>query len=75
MRRAKTGAASGAANGPAVGAGLTAADVSRLWGTPIGSVYRLAKEQQWRRYRRQGRTYYSADDVQVCFSRRLARQV
>ncbi|WP_434598865.1 hypothetical protein [Streptomyces sp. A5-4] len=52
---------------------LTAADVSRLWSTPIGTVYRLASEQQWRRRTRAGRTYYSESDVHDCFSRRAAR--
>ncbi|MEN8655975.1 hypothetical protein ABCR94_36770 [Streptomyces sp. 21So2-11] len=52
---------------------LTAADVSRLWRTPIGTVYRLASDNQWRRRSRAGRTYYSEADVHACFSRRAVR--
>ncbi|MGW0905773.1 hypothetical protein [Streptomyces sp. NPDC002853] len=52
---------------------LTAADVCRLWGTPKGTVYRLASEQRWRREQRVGRTYYFEQDVHESFSRRAAR--
>lgn len=52
---------------------LTAADISRLWSTPVGSVYRLASEQSWRRRQRSGRTYYSEADAHDCFSRRAER--
>jgi hypothetical protein len=52
---------------------LTAADISRLWHTPVGTVYRLASEQRWRRHHRSGRTYYSEADAHECFSRRAER--
>lgn len=52
---------------------LTAADISRLWGTPVGTVYRLASEQRWRRHHKSGRTYYSEADAHDCFSRRAER--
>lgn len=52
---------------------LTAADISRLWDTPVGTVYRLASEQRWRRHQRSGRTYYSETDAHDCFSRRAER--
>lgn len=49
---------------------LTAADISRLWNAPTGTVYRLASQQQWRRRSRAGRTYYAEADVRGSFSRR-----
>ncbi|MET8168161.1 hypothetical protein ABZT34_28555 [Streptomyces sp. NPDC005329] len=52
---------------------LTAADISRLWSTPVGTVYRLASEQRWRRRNQAGRTHYNESDVHECFSRRAAR--
>ncbi|MFD8816021.1 hypothetical protein ACFV23_32175 [Streptomyces sp. NPDC059627] len=42
---------------------MTAADISRLWDKPPGSVYRRASTQKWRRRSRSGRTYYHAGDV------------
>ncbi|GAA4227645.1 hypothetical protein GCM10022254_15850 [Actinomadura meridiana] len=52
---------------------LTAADISRLWRTPSGTVYRLASEQKWRRVTRAGRTYYAESDVHACFARRAEK--
>lgn len=52
---------------------LTAADISRLWRTPPGTVYRLASEQGWRRVTRSGRTYYAEGDVHACFARRAGK--
>ncbi|WP_124265853.1 MULTISPECIES: hypothetical protein [Streptomyces] len=52
---------------------LTAADISRLWTTPVGTVYRLASEGGWRRHSRSGHTYYAEEDAHACFSRRAAR--
>jgi len=49
---------------------LTAADISRLWNAPTGTVYRLASQQRWRRRNRAGRTYYAEADVRGSFSRR-----
>lgn len=46
---------------------LTAADISRIWRTPVGSVYRLACEGEWRRRRAAGRTYYHEADVEQAF--------
>ncbi|MFI2242281.1 hypothetical protein [Streptomyces chrestomyceticus] len=49
---------------------LTAADISRLWGVALGSVYRLAGEGNWRRRRLGRRTYYHEGDVrQTCEKR------
>jgi hypothetical protein len=50
---------------------LTAQDISRLWNTSIGTVYRLASEQGWRRRSRSGRTYYAEAEVHECFTRRM----
>ncbi|MFE9427172.1 hypothetical protein ACFYNO_29865 [Kitasatospora sp. NPDC006697] len=58
---------------PAVQRWLTAADIALLWNTPVGTVYRLASEQRWRRRSSGGRTYYTEADVHACFSRRAAR--
>ncbi|MGW0393820.1 hypothetical protein ACWDYJ_23555 [Streptomyces sp. NPDC003042] len=52
---------------------LSAADIARLWHAPVGTVYRLASEERWRRRNRAGRTYYNETDVRSCFSRRAAR--
>lgn len=52
---------------------ITAADIARLWSTPIGTVYRLASEQGWRRNTRAGRAYYAESDVHSSFSRRKPR--
>lgn len=48
---------------------LRAADISRLWNAPVGTVYRLASEQQWRRRSESGRTYYAEADVRLWFDR------
>ncbi|MFF8608941.1 hypothetical protein ACF06X_23705 [Streptomyces sp. NPDC015346] len=53
---------------------LTAADIAALWRTPVGSVYRLASEQRWRRHKRRGRTYYSERDAHAYFERRSVRR-
>ncbi|MFJ9982326.1 hypothetical protein [Streptomyces cyaneofuscatus] len=47
---------------------FSAADVSRLWNIPSGSVYRHASQQQWRRRSEQGRTYYHDADVHKTLS-------
>jgi len=52
---------------------LSAADISRLWGIPPGSVYRLASEQQWRRRNQARRTYYHEVDVLQTFDQRKPR--
>ncbi|WP_018350963.1 hypothetical protein [Longispora albida] len=44
--------------------GLTAADISKIYGRPIGTVYRLASERNWERYREGGRTFYVFDDLE-----------
>ena len=49
---------------------LSAADISRLWGLPTGSVYRLASERQWRRQSQAGRTSYDAADVERTLNQR-----
>jgi hypothetical protein len=51
---------------------LSATAISRLWRTPVGSVYRLASEGEWRRRREAGRTYYHEADVEQTF--RLRRR-
>lgn len=52
---------------------LSAADISRLWSIPAGSVYRLASEQRWRRRNQARRTYYHEADVLHAFSERKPR--
>ncbi len=42
---------------------LTASDITRLWGVPSGSVYRLASQRDWRRRSHGGRTRYHETDV------------
>ncbi|BBC30338.1 hypothetical protein SGFS_016320 [Streptomyces graminofaciens] len=42
---------------------LTASDITRLWGVPPGSVYRLASQRAWRRRSHGGRTRYHEADV------------
>lgn len=49
---------------------LTASDITRLWGVPSGSVYRLASQGAWRRRSRNGRTYYHEADVVRALSER-----
>ncbi|MGW7102445.1 hypothetical protein [Streptomyces sp. NPDC054838] len=53
---------------------LAGADIAQLWQVPMGTVYRLASEERWRRRNRAGRTYYNENDVRSCFSRRAARR-
>lgn len=43
---------------------LGAADISRLWRVPTGSVYRMASERGWRRRSQAGHTYYDGSDVE-----------
>ncbi|MDX3691336.1 hypothetical protein PV726_13515 [Streptomyces europaeiscabiei] len=50
---------------------LTPQDVSRLWSVPMGSVYRLASEHEWRRERRAGRSYYDEADVRRTLAERM----
>ncbi|MDN3264566.1 helix-turn-helix domain-containing protein [Streptomyces sp. CSDS2] len=50
---------------------LTPQDVSRLWGVPMGSVYRLASEHEWGRTRRAGRSYYDEADVRRTLDARM----
>lgn len=57
-------------SGPRAPRWLSAADISRLWRIPSGSVYRFASERDWRRHRQAGRTYYHAGDVQDTLSQR-----
>lgn len=52
---------------------LSAADVSRLWSIPAGSVYRLASERRWRRRSRGNRTVYHQADVALTFDERARR--
>jgi hypothetical protein len=49
---------------------LSAAEISRLWTVPPGSVYRLASEQQWRRHSQARRVYYHEADVLQTFNQR-----
>ncbi|MDT9691530.1 hypothetical protein Q5762_24950 [Streptomyces sp. P9(2023)] len=72
-RSMEAGAATRAAE-PATERWLTAADISVLQQVPVGTVYRLASEQRWRRRRGAGRTYYSENDVELCFGSRPARR-
>jgi hypothetical protein len=50
--------------------GLSVADVVAIWGISTGSVYRLASEHGWRRYRESGRTLYHPLDVSSTLSDR-----
>jgi hypothetical protein len=50
--------------------GLSVADVVAIWRVPTGSVYRLASEHGWRRYRESGRTLYHPLDVSITLSRK-----
>ncbi|MBL3670743.1 hypothetical protein JL475_33230 [Streptomyces sp. M2CJ-2] len=52
---------------------LTASDITRLWATPSGSVYRLASQREWRRRSQGGRTYYHEADVVRALSERRPR--
>jgi hypothetical protein len=52
---------------------LSAADISRLWCIPAGSVYRIASEQQWRRRTQARRTYYHEADVLQTVGQRKPR--
>ncbi|CAG6391069.1 hypothetical protein NMG29_37095 [Streptomyces cocklensis] len=52
---------------------LTAQDISRLWDTPVGTVYRLASEHRWPRRSRGGRTYYSELAPHAHFTRHPRR--
>ncbi|MFE3718123.1 hypothetical protein [Streptomyces cyaneofuscatus] len=49
---------------------LTAADISRLWSIPKGSVYRKASENKWERRHRSGRTFYAESDVHASLGSR-----
>jgi len=52
---------------------LSPTDVARLWHVATGSVYRLASEHNWTRRSREGRVYYSADDVHRTFAARVSQ--
>ncbi|MFD2118380.1 hypothetical protein ACFSNO_01070 [Streptomyces cirratus] len=73
MDRVDSGRPTGAAAAPAE-RWLAGADIAQLWQVPMGTVYRLASEERWRRRNRAGRTYYNENDVRSCFSRRAARR-
>jgi hypothetical protein len=60
----------GSGSGPRPARWLSATVISRLWRIPCASVYRFASEQDWRRHRQAGRTYYHAGDVQDTLSQR-----
>ncbi|GAA2427670.1 hypothetical protein [Streptomyces macrosporus] len=66
LHRGEPGAAAGRP------AWLTADEISRLWGIPSGSVYRLASERGWSRRRRGGRTYYDETEVRDALRDRTA---
>ncbi|MFG2296245.1 hypothetical protein [Streptomyces sp. NPDC048603] len=59
---------------PATERWLSAAGIAQLWQAPVGTVYRLASEERWRRKSRAGRTYYSENDVRESFGRRAAKR-
>ncbi len=50
--------------------GLSVSDVVAIWHIPASSVYRLASEHRWRRYRDSGRTLYHPLDVSTTLSSR-----
>ncbi|HVV20639.1 MAG TPA: hypothetical protein VHF06_14480 [Pseudonocardiaceae bacterium] len=43
--------------------GLTAPDIAQIWQLPLGTVYQLANQHGWQRFRRSGRMHYSTRDV------------
>lgn len=43
--------------------GLTAPDIAQIWQLPLGTVYQLANQHRWGRFRRSGRMHYAARDV------------
>ena len=43
--------------------------IAVAWGRAIGSVYRLASLDRWRRIRHHGRTLYNLDDVDRTMTR------
>ncbi|MEU7067641.1 hypothetical protein [Streptomyces sp. NPDC046161] len=74
MDGADSGRPAGGAAAPPAERWLAGADIAQLWQVPMGTVYRLASEERWRRRNRAGRTYYNESDVRSCFSRRAARR-
>ncbi|MDQ0695131.1 hypothetical protein QF048_001573 [Streptomyces sp. W4I9-2] len=68
---ARSAVRAGAAAGAPATRWLAPQDVSLLWRVPLGSVYRLASEQSWRRERRGGRSYYDEQDVRRTLDGRL----
>jgi hypothetical protein len=52
---------------------FTAQELAWLWSTPLGTVYRMASEQGWRRRKQSGRVYYAEADAHEAFSRRAGR--
>ncbi|MET8691165.1 hypothetical protein ACFTT0_10915 [Streptomyces bauhiniae] len=50
--------------------GLSVTDVVEIWRVPAGTVYRLASQHGWRRYRESGRTLYHPIDVSTTLSER-----
>lgn len=43
--------------------GLTAPDIAQIWQLPLGTVYHLANQHGWQRFRRSGRMHYVTRDV------------
>lgn len=54
--------------------GVAAADIAVVWQLPIATVYWLASEHDWRRYRSGRRVFYHPDDVTGTLDGRAARE-
>lgn len=52
---------------------LTAQELAWMWEAPVGTVYRLASEQHWRRRSRAGRVHCAQADAEKAFARRADR--
>ncbi|WP_216906606.1 hypothetical protein [Nocardia noduli] len=52
---------------------LSAPDIGRLWNMAVGSVYRHASVDGWRKRSSAGRTYYAEADVERTFAARRGR--
>jgi len=49
-----------------------AAELARLYRVPVGTIYRWASEDNWRRMRRGQQVRYHGGDAQQSFDRRRA---
>ncbi|SRR6266566_1611254 len=52
----------------------TAADLAHIYRVPIGTIYRWASEDQWRRTRTAHPVRYNAHDAQASYDRRRRKE-